>query len=144
MTDLGAMFHISFAVQKQTDHLCSTLEAGQRQCSVAIGFDLCVDVRAHVQQQLHCRYMAIHGCQHQRRDAQLAPCPERARSNLSRNTEGKEIDIPTLTVFRVKTHEDQKLQIDHLSDLELISAPALRRILIILTYPPEAARLRGV
>lgn len=81
VTDLGSMFHISFAVQEQTDHLGTTLEAGQRQRGVAIGFDLSIDVGAHVQQQLHCRYMAIHGCQHQRRDAQLAARPERTKSN---------------------------------------------------------------
>lgn len=81
VTDLGAMLHISLAVQQQTDDLSSTLEAGQRQRGVAIGFDLSVDVRAHVQQQLHCRYMAVHGCQHQRRDAQLAARPKRKKSN---------------------------------------------------------------
>lgn len=34
---------------------------------------LCTDVTAHIQQQLHSGGVAIHGCQHEGRYAQLAP-----------------------------------------------------------------------
>lgn len=77
ITDLGTVFHVGLPVQKQADNLCSALEASQGQCCVTIGLNLCIDIRPHVQQQLHCRHMAIHGRQHERRNAQLTASPER-------------------------------------------------------------------
>lgn len=76
LTYLCPVLDIGLPVQEQTDHLCPALEAGQGQGCVAVGLDLGVNVRAHIKQQLHGRDVAIHGSQHQRRNAQLAASPE--------------------------------------------------------------------
>lgn len=76
-TDLGAMFYVGLPVQQQADNLCSSLEAGQGQCCVAIGLYLSIDVWSHVKQQLHRRHMAVHGRQHKRRNAQFTASPKR-------------------------------------------------------------------
>lgn len=51
-----------------------TLEASERERGVAVGLNLRVDVGAAVQQQPYGRRVAVHRCQHQRRDAQLGAC----------------------------------------------------------------------
>ena len=72
---LGAVLHVGPAVEQQADHLGTPLEARQRQCRVAIGLDLRVDVRAHVQQQHDGGDVAVHGRQHEGGDPQLTARP---------------------------------------------------------------------
>lgn len=75
-TYLCPVLNIGLPVQEQTDHLCSALEAGQGEGCIAIGLDLSVNIRTHIKQQLHGRYMAIHSSQHQRRNTQFTPSPK--------------------------------------------------------------------
>lgn len=89
------MLYIGLAIQQQTDNLSPSLETGQSQSCVAVGLNLGVDVRAHIQQQLHCWYMAIHGCQHQRRDSQLTASPER---RVEKNIKFDQNKIKQLTI----------------------------------------------
>ena len=69
---LGSMLYVGLPVHQHTHHLMPALEAGQSKRCVAVRLNLRVDVTAKVKQQVHCVHIATHGCQHERRYAQLA------------------------------------------------------------------------
>jgi len=57
-TSLSPMFYICFPIKEETDHFMPSLETSERKSSVAICFDLCIDITPHIQQQLHSSWNA--------------------------------------------------------------------------------------
>ena len=60
------MFNVRLSIDEQRNDLGASLKAGERQRRISIGFNLRIDVRAHIQEEFHRSHMSVHRREHQR------------------------------------------------------------------------------